>query len=554
MAAPAYAAAGTYVTEATKDTTLTTTWPGGSPTSGHLAILQVAISDQGNGHTPPSFVESNLQGFRRLGPGLTASGFANTRSSQMRLYYKVLTGSDTAPTFQMTGGNGSGPLIGAVISTYSGDVGVIRLSTGNVGDASTITGTGITTKAAGGLVAAYSSASDDGALSSQAFTDPASPTERYDNETSARMALHLATGIRSAAGATGNFTGSLDETDPWCVMVLALEETEAFPSEDVLDTFTYSNGELDTVSGGLWVDDTFNFSNDGLSVSSNEANNSSALDERSYWADALAEGDGEVAAVLTALPGSGTQKVFLGYRIAGPDTAGVDGYELIIQEEGSALYGIYVERIDNKNYTNILSAQSTMASTDTIGVRYTGSTHEVYIKPTSGPRIHLRSVTDGTYTADGNVALGIKGTGARVTSFVAGPMVAPPVAPPAEFTPTTDVVHTGKVVVGIILPGAATSAIDLDVALQSSSPSGAGLATFGGGDIQHVQSFVLDGAGLITMDSDTEAVGPTPASDAGVITLGGGDVTLSGSFIAPRGRNLFDEQLPAAGVGDERLD
>jgi hypothetical protein len=419
MAASAYVGNGGFSSTGTKDSSLTPAWTGGSAAAGHLAICQVSIADQGAGHTPPSFVETALQGFRRLGPTVTASGFANNRSSQMRLYYKVLAGGDTAPSFQMTGGTGAGPLLGAVISTFT-DVGVIRLSTGNAGDAATLTGTGITTKAANGLICAYTAFSDDAAISANAFAGGgvASVTERYDAEVSARMALQLTTATRATAGASGNFTATPDETDPWTVMVLAMEETDTFPSVSDLDTF--NGGAL----SGDWVADTFDFANSAFTVTgSGEGRAATAFDERAYWNTAQGQADGEVAVQLTVKPAT-DETVMAAYRVQTPNTAGADGYEMVAEVE-TASDTIKLFRSDNKTFTTLITCSQELSATDQVGVRYTGSLHEIYVAPATGPKIHVGSVTDATYTSAGYVGMGVKGTTARIGSFLAGPMVVP---------------------------------------------------------------------------------------------------------------------------------
>lgn len=419
MPDPAYVgASATAASTGTKDSSVTPAWPGGSATAGHLAICHVHVVDQGTGHTPPSIVETALQGFRQLGPQLQAIGFTNTRSATSRYYYKVLAGSDTAPSFQMTGGDGAGPMIAAVISTYS-NVGVIRLSSGNVGDAATVTGTGVTTKAVNGVVAAYTAFSDDAALGSQAFTDPASPTERYDFEVGARFGMQLTTGVRTTAGATGNFTATPDEVDPWTVMVMAFEETDAFPSVSVVDDFTYSDGDLSTVSGGDWAPDTFNFSNPDVSVISNRVGGSSAGDHRAYLVQQV-EADGEVAAAVPVLALSG-EKGSVGWRIASPATASVDGFEM----EADPAFGIKAFRVDNGVYTPLDTYGHQLVAGDTFGVRFSGSTHEVFVVPASGPKLHVGTFTDDAYSADpGHVSIAVEGTTVRMDDFRAGPLVA----------------------------------------------------------------------------------------------------------------------------------
>lgn len=419
MAAPAYVASGTFVETSVKATNITPGLPAAS--TGDFQILHVTATAFGTGNISPTIVPPSAADWRPLGSERYASGFTNTRYPRTQLYYRVRQVGDTAPSVQMTGGtnNGTSARIGARIHAFS-SVGVVRLTQGDVGDTDPITGTGVTTKAASGLVVAFTAMGDGNTVSGQAFAGGGvtSITERSDDVVSTRLGMSMTTGVKTTAGATGNFTvTSSGLTDPWTVLVLALEETETFPAQSVLDAFTYSDGKLATVSGGLWADDTFGFSNAGVSVVSGKVTSADAFDERSYRVAEHAA-DGEVAVTVSTLAPA-NEKGGIGWRVLAPDTAGADGYEMETNQTGN---GVRVYRIDNQTYTQIGLFEQPLVAGDKIGARFTGSLHEIFVVPASGPKLHIGSITDGAYTAVGHASITAEGTTVRLDNFVLGPL------------------------------------------------------------------------------------------------------------------------------------
>lgn len=444
MPAPAYVAGGAFANTATKDSALTVNFPEGatvSTSNGHYALLEVQTVEQGAGNTAPSIV-GPASGWRQLGPEILASGFGNTRQIRKRLYGRLLVTSDAAPTVQMTGGTAAGVNLSAKISTFS-SVGVVRLGTWVTGDAATITLTGITTRQANELLVAFASQSDGNTVSAGDFADAGvtGDTERHDHTVGARVGVAMYTATRVAAGASGNFTATPSATtDPWAGIVLSLAETETFPAQSVADAFTYSDGALATVSSGKWTADTFNFSNPAPLVDTNRLKGI-AGDNRAYLVQQVTA-DGEVAIEVPVLAPSG-EKAGVGWRIRQPDSATVDGFEM----EADPAFGIRVFRVDDAVYTTLVTYGHQLVAGDVLGVRFTGSDHQIFVVPTTGPKIHVGSVTDAAYNADpAHVAVTLEGTTVRVDNFYAGPLVAPS---GIAFTPTADATFQFTPILGI---------------------------------------------------------------------------------------------------------
>lgn len=228
MPDPAYVASSAALAEtATKDSNITPALPVGW-SAGQYALAHVVCSAFGGGVVTPTIVDSGASGWTLLAAELYASGFANSRSPRQRIYYRTLQGGDSAPSFQMTGGtnDGTSARIGAKIHTFS-DVNNVVIATGSTGDAATVTGNGLTTTVANGLVVAFVGVGDSNTHTSQACTDPSSLTERADDTVSVRLGLMMASGVRATAGATGDFTSTPSATDPWCVQLIALQAAAA---------------------------------------------------------------------------------------------------------------------------------------------------------------------------------------------------------------------------------------------------------------------------------------------------------------------------------------
>lgn len=442
MADPAYLASGTFAETATKNTNITPGLPAAA--DGSFQILHVTASGFGTGIVSPTIVETGLTGWRRLGRELYASGFANTRSPRSRFYYRVRQSGDAAPTVQMTGGtnDGTSARVGGRIHAFS-NVGVVRFCTsiGAVGDTSPITGPAVVTKAANGLLVAFTAMGDGNTLNADgAFASAGAATERTDDSVATRLGMGMLTAVQTSAGSSGAFTVTPSAIDPWTVMVFALEELEAFPSEAVLDDFNRADGAL----GANWSPDTFSFSNPAPTISSNRLVGI-AGDNRAYYSLTQHLADGQVAATVPVLAPT-NEKAALAWRVQGPDTAGVDGYEVESNQTGD---GLRIFRVDNQSYTQIGLLESPLVAGDKMGVRFTGSSHEFYLVPSSGPKLHLGTITDATYTSGGYGGLTLEGTTVRVDDFVLGPLVS---LSAMESTGTLDIDVEGLLVADPQLP------------------------------------------------------------------------------------------------------
>ena len=224
MADPAYVASSAALVEtATKDANITPALPVGW-SAGQYAIAHVVCSAFGGGVVTPTIVDSGASGWTQLMAEIYASGYANSRSPRMRLYYRTLQGGDAAPNFQMTGGSndGTSARIGAKIHTFS-DVDNVVIATGSHGDAATVTGNGLTATVANALVVGFVGIGDSNTHTLQACTDPAVMTERADDTVSARLGLMMASGVQVVTGATDSFVSTPTSDDPWCVQLIALQ-------------------------------------------------------------------------------------------------------------------------------------------------------------------------------------------------------------------------------------------------------------------------------------------------------------------------------------------
>lgn len=227
MADPAYVGQGTYTNTTTLATTINPPYPGGAPVAGHTAILHIVCSAFGTGSVTPTIVGPGA-GWTQIGSEAYASGFANTRAPRQQIWKRTLVGGDAAPGISMTGGvnNGTSMFLGGVITTYS-DVGTATIVASSVGDTSPIGATGVTTTKANSVILGFVGIGDSDNLSAQSFTNPASVTERYDHTTSVRLGMNLVTGVRTTAGATGNYVATMSAIDPWTAHVVALEAADA---------------------------------------------------------------------------------------------------------------------------------------------------------------------------------------------------------------------------------------------------------------------------------------------------------------------------------------
>lgn len=458
MAAPVYQGGGTFASTATKDSALAVPLPPAFA-AGHVAFLQVCTVEQGAGNTAPSIV-GPASGWRQIGGELHATGFANTRQVRVRWYQRVLQEGDSNPTVQMTGGTSTGILLGARIASFS-NVGVVRLAPGNTGDASNITLTGVTSRAADGLAIAFTAIADGNTVNTAAFTDPASPIERHESTAASRLGLSLWTGTKSTAGATGDFVATPSAIDPWAGITMMLEETETFPSEAVLDDFNRADGAL----GANWAADTFNFSNPAPTIASNQVRGI-AGDNRAYYSATKNQVDGQVAVTIPTLPPV-NEKVALAYRVRSPATSSVAGFE--VETEQTALNGLKAFRIDAGVYSQVGLYPTPLVAGDKIGVRFTGASHEFYIVPASGPKLHIGTLTDAAYQdADGGYAgLTVEGTTVRVDDFALGPLYVPS---QVAMAPVMEATMVGQIVNAIMLPGAMVVDVGAAVAVGEGTP------------------------------------------------------------------------------------
>ena len=90
---------------------------------------------------------------------------------------------------------------------------------------------------------------------------------------------------------------------------------------------------------------------------------------------------------------------------------------------------VFLERIDNGSLTRLLTLNHELAVGDTLLLRASGSTLEIW-RNNGSSWSRLGSPADSTYTAPGFVGVGLRGTTGRLDDFGARTLgVAPPSAP-----------------------------------------------------------------------------------------------------------------------------
>jgi len=156
------------------------------------------------------------------------------------LYTKVATSGSAGKTVTAAAATGDPPdSIHSSVTVYRGSVATPSIE--NAAATALASGTesvaGVTTSAANAMVCLFNGLANNVAVSSQAATDPAALTERYDSGSSAGTDIEIshASAVKATAGATGNITWS--HTDVAAVaVVLDLIESGGGSSQTVSPT------------------------------------------------------------------------------------------------------------------------------------------------------------------------------------------------------------------------------------------------------------------------------------------------------------------------------
>jgi len=158
-----------------------------------------------------------------------------------------------------------------------------------------------------------------------------------------------------------------------------------------------------------------------LNLASNQVACNGSSTGESYWIPKTFGPDVEVFVTVATLPGTGNA-VRVHARLQQPGGAGSqDGYQIRTnQVSGSANDQVFIERIDNNAITTIATFTQELATGDKVGIRCVGTTIEAWYKSGAGAWTKLGQATDATYSADGYVGVGIRGTAGRIDDFSVG--------------------------------------------------------------------------------------------------------------------------------------
>ena len=188
----------------------------------------------------------------------------------------------------------------------------------------------------------------------------------------------------------------------------------AFPTTAVLDNFNRT--DENPVGNGNWSGPLFS-GDPQCRLLSNELGTSADFSS-SYWSAATFGGACEVYATNT---GTGLAKALF-LRIANPNNASMDGYELNCSHSGNTL-GVY--RVDDKAETLIGSTFSQAVGVGAAyGLEANGSTLTVYYKASGGSWTSLGTRSDSTYSAAGNLGVFLANGDDDIDDFGGGTMVA----------------------------------------------------------------------------------------------------------------------------------
>lgn len=169
----------------------------------------------------------------------------------------------------------------------------------------------------------------------------------------------------------------------------------SFPVNGVLDNFNRTDqGPPPSASWSARIfttDTQFKVASNVLIQDANGAGN--------YWNTSF---NANQEAYITGITGlaDGTE---IWMRIAGPDTAGVDGYVINIYSGAS---GVRVFRIDDGSYTQLgATISQSFTNGDSFGAAMSGDTITIYYKVGAGAWASIGTRTDATYTAGGFIGV-----------------------------------------------------------------------------------------------------------------------------------------------------
>lgn len=197
----------------------------------------------------------------------------------------------------------------------------------------------------------------------------------------------------------------------------------AFPTTGILDNFNRADeNPLVGATGTEWGDRN---TNDDLSIETNLVRGQTVgtLASR-YWAAATFGPDCEAYCSVNHTPNTAADYIRLWARIQNPGAVGETGYMMQWSNNTSGAR-LFVETA-RETFTQLAqNASARYADGDVIGIELIGTSFKLYQNGTS-----ILSVTDGTISLAGNIALGGRGTSFRWDDFGGGTIAGAAAAKP----------------------------------------------------------------------------------------------------------------------------
>lgn len=173
------------------------------------------------------------------------------------------------------------------------------------------------------------------------------------------------------------------------------------------ETFTYSDGTLDAVSGGNWGSPAVT-GDQKFSVTSGAVGRTGTTGWGGAYSTKSNFGDGDLMFEFTAWPGDGLQVLLHMFALHAAGEGGVSGMSFNITKNASANDRIRLQRWNASavQATHIDNTALELAAGDWIGLRKNGSVWSVYHKTSAGSWTQLGSdVTDSTARTTGRIVL-----------------------------------------------------------------------------------------------------------------------------------------------------
>jgi hypothetical protein len=156
----------------------------------------------------------------------------------------------------------------------------------------------------------------------------------------------------------------------------------------------------------------------GLGVSANQVACSLTTTCTAWWNASQFGPDVTASVSLPTLPGVGNAaRVYA--RLQSPGSAGVDGYEVRLQQQ-SGTDQVYIDRLDNAAITTLASFGQEFSAGDKLQIRVIGSSVQAWRYSAGSGWVKVGEANDSTYAGAGYVGIALRGTSGRLDDFSGG--------------------------------------------------------------------------------------------------------------------------------------